>query len=74
MIDELESVEPTEPVGQFVDERTLADLLCMPVRTLQDWRARGNGPPFYKFGKSVRYRVPEVVNWLDEQRKASTWE
>jgi hypothetical protein len=62
-------------VDQLVDERTLADMLFLPIRTLQDWRVRGFGPPFFKLGKMVRYSVPEVLEWLDDDcRKDSTWE
>lgn len=36
-----------------------AEELQVHERTLKQWRAEGKGPPFKKFGKSVRY-FPEV--------------
>ena len=63
-----------DPLDQMIDEKGVADILCMPVRTLQDWRARRYGPQFYKLGKSVRYNLFEVREWVAEYGKRSTWE
>lgn len=57
---------------QLIPEETVADLLCQSVRTLQKWRVTGAGPSFYKIGRSVRYRRGEVVDWVNERRKAHT--
>jgi predicted DNA-binding transcriptional regulator AlpA len=47
-------------------------LLCQSVRTIQKWRVTGDGPDFYKFGRSVRYRRDEVIAWAEARRKAHT--
>lgn len=60
------------PVGTFVEERQVADILCQSVRTIQKWRVTGNGPSFYKLGRSVRYRLDEVQAWAEARRKAHT--
>lgn len=57
---------------EFLNERQVADLLCQSVRTLQKWRATGNGPAFYKFGQSVRYSRQELFDWAQTRRKAHT--
>lgn len=31
--------------------------------TLANWRTRGEGPPFTKFGARVRYPLPELKAW-----------
>ncbi|MFE1551607.1 helix-turn-helix domain-containing protein [Streptomyces sp. NPDC058718] len=32
--------------------------------TLRNWRYRGEGPPFLKAGRSVRYRLVDLDSWL----------
>ncbi|WP_029260306.1 helix-turn-helix transcriptional regulator [Microbacterium sp. Cr-K29] len=46
-----------------IDE--LAAYLDVPRRTLDGWRARKVGPPFVKFGKSVRYPEHALLRWMD---------
>jgi len=54
------------------DESTIATKLCCKVKTLQVWRCRGGGPPFYKIGRLVRYRLSEVEAFIDSRRVHST--
>ena len=58
--------------GTFIDECQVAEMLCQSVRTIQKWRVNGNGPAFYKLGRSVRYRLDEVLAWAEARRKAHT--
>lgn len=52
------------------DPQTLADRLDIPVRTLGQWRYHGNGPPYVKVGRHVRYRREDVEAWLDDQTRS----
>jgi excisionase family DNA binding protein len=45
-----------------------AHWLGVSVRTLEDWRARGKGPPYFKVGGGVRYSVRELETWLEACR------
>jgi phage terminase Nu1 subunit (DNA packaging protein) len=58
---------------QYVTEKVVADLLEISIRTLQDWRIRKEGPPFYQFGASVRYDLAEVLHWAKTRSRDSTW-
>lgn len=40
---------------RWVTERDAASIIHQSIRTLQRWRLIGDGPPFAKFGASVRY-------------------
>jgi len=60
------------PAAEFLDEHQVAGLLCQSVRTIQKWRVTGQGPGFYKLGRSVRYRRAEVIAWAEARRKAHT--
>lgn len=50
----------------MLSPRQLADYLGVPVKTLYDWRWKGEGPPGYRVGRHVRYRVEDVEAWLEE--------
>lgn len=42
--------------------------------TLEIWRIRGQGPPFVKLGRVVRYRKSDVETWIESQVRHSTSE
>lgn len=42
-------------------------LLGVPVRTLEKWRLRADGPPFLKHRGTVRYRRDRVLAWADSR-------
>ncbi|MEC3974850.1 helix-turn-helix domain-containing protein [Amycolatopsis sp. H20-H5] len=46
----------------------VADYLGKPVKTLYQWKWRGEGPPVHKVGRSLRYDPVEVRAWFDENR------
>ena len=41
-------------------------------RFLEIAAVRGDGPPMIKIGRSVRYRVADLREWLDARRVTST--
>lgn len=43
----------------------VAEWLQVPPGTLYGWCYRGDGPPSYKVGRYVRYRLGEVEAWLE---------
>jgi hypothetical protein len=44
------------------------------VRTFNNWRTNGGGPPFLKIGGRVLYRLSDVVAWEDARTARSTSE
>lgn len=40
--------------------------------TLQNWRSRGEGPPFVKIGSRVFYEAEAVREWVRSRRRTST--
>jgi predicted DNA-binding transcriptional regulator AlpA len=40
----------------------------IPLRTIYNWRLRGEGPPADRVGKYLRYRRSEVDAWLEGRR------
>ncbi|MET4489463.1 helix-turn-helix domain-containing protein [Bradyrhizobium sp. LA7.1] len=44
------------------------------VRTLNNWRSSGKGPPFAKFEGVVLYRLEDLEKWENERVVSSTSE
>jgi hypothetical protein len=51
----------------YVTSDEAAEIVRRPVSTLAYWRHRGEGPPYAKVGRRVRYRRLDVEAWLSEQ-------
>jgi excisionase family DNA binding protein len=47
----------------------LASYLGVPVATIYRWRSYGYGPMGIRVGRHVRYRVEDVDQWLEAQRR-----
>jgi hypothetical protein len=69
---ESQVVEQATP--QFVNEHVIERVLDVPVKTLRNWRVSGRGPPFSKFGASVRYELATAIRWARERQVNSTSE
>ena len=60
---------PPVPAGLDLEralttDETSAVLGHSPV-TLQQWRQRGEGPRFFRLGRSIRYRLGDVLSFRD---------
>ncbi|WP_373693854.1 helix-turn-helix transcriptional regulator [Parafrankia sp. BMG5.11] len=53
----------SEPQITHLTEHQLAQRLNVSVRTLQGWRIRGEGVPFLKLGRCIRYPIAAVEGW-----------
>ena len=64
--------QPTSPMFKLNDEKKEAERIGFSVRTLQSWRLRGDGPPYFKIHASVRYRPDLTDAWIESQLRAHT--
>ncbi|ARD42451.1 helix-turn-helix transcriptional regulator [Actinomyces gaoshouyii] len=46
----------------------LADALSVSPRTLDNWRSASRGPAYFRIEGTVRYRMSDVVAWLEGQQ------
>ena len=53
---------PTTPT--FLTPQQVSESLQISIRTLEDWRLRGYGPPFLPVGKHVRYPLAGFEAWV----------
>lgn len=49
---------------EFCSDKELAESLAVSISTVRRWRQAGEGPHFVRIGKSVRYRLSDVEEWL----------
>lgn len=56
---------------RYMNEKEVALLYGISVKTLHNWRKEKIGPPFYKIGRSVRYRSDEVEEHANKGRFAT---
>jgi hypothetical protein len=52
---------------QWLTRKQLADREQVPVATLAQWACQGNGPRYARFGRHVRYRLSDVIDWENAQ-------
>ncbi|MEJ2672296.1 MAG: helix-turn-helix domain-containing protein [Deltaproteobacteria bacterium] len=53
---------------RYVKEQKASDLTDIPLQTLRNLRCRGEGPSYVKFGRSVRYRVKDLIEFMESHR------
>ena len=60
---------------RWISRQDLADRYGLPVKTPAEWASKGTGPRYAKFGRHVRYRLSDVMNWerarLTEDKRSS---
>ncbi|AHN73052.1 hypothetical protein DA70_00215 [Pandoraea pnomenusa] len=60
-----------ELLHEFLDDRALSSKLDLSPKTPAQWRHLGkftNELPYYKFGRSVRYRREDVDAFIEKMR------
>jgi predicted DNA-binding transcriptional regulator AlpA len=62
---------PNNP-DRFIDDEATADLLGLSRSYLRQLRVRGGGPRFSSFGRAVRYRTGDLLEWAAAHSKTST--
>ena len=49
-------------------EKEAAQKLGVAVQTLRNWRCNRRGPAYIKLGRSVRYRIEDILDFIDKHR------
>jgi hypothetical protein len=56
-------------LADWLDEDEVAAETGKKVRTLRSWRKQGKGPPFTRFGRTVKYRRDSLVAYFKSQEE-----
>jgi predicted DNA-binding transcriptional regulator AlpA len=59
-------------VDRLLDQREVAQILKISVRTLERHRVDGTGPRFFLVGRQVRYREADLEAWISRSVQSST--
>lgn len=55
---------------KYISPKELAESLGLAEQTVYHWVSQRK-LPFYKLGKSVRFAMPEIQEWLQKRRVSS---
>ena len=58
--------------ARLLTSRETADRLRVSLSWLAKARMQGDGPPFVKFGRSIRYAEETLVQWTKAHLRQST--
>jgi predicted DNA-binding transcriptional regulator AlpA len=61
-----------ETSAEYLNTKQLEARSSVSASTWAKRRLTGDGPPFRKIGKSVRYFWPDVQSWLEAKTRTST--
>jgi len=57
---------------RYLNTTQAARILQLSSRTLENFRVRGGGPAFMKFGGRVFYRPEDILDWVERTVRTST--
>ncbi len=57
---------------KFVSEKRVKELTERSLPTLRNDRSKGIGIPYYKLGRSVRYKLSDVIEWMERHKVQTT--
>ena len=55
---------------ELLTPEEVACAIRVSLRTLQEWRTRGTGPPFVRLGRGVFYPAAKLNAWLVSRTEA----
>jgi predicted DNA-binding transcriptional regulator AlpA len=64
-------VDNLHSIGRLWTVEDVSNYLGVPVKTLYQWKWRGEGPPVRKIGRYLRYDPAKLMAWLDDQEAAA---
>lgn len=68
----MSSTDSIQIYPNYLTEKQVSIVTSIPVKTLQGMRIKGNGIPFIKINRLVRYDIAAVHKFMDQQTKTST--
>ena len=52
----------------YINEKQVSKLTSFALSTLRNGRSNNKLFPFYKVGRSVRYKLEDVINFMEQHR------
>ena len=61
-------------IERLLTPQEAADLLRVSMSWLAKARMRGDGPPYIRIGRSIRYSEAALLQWMKSRQRLSTSE
>jgi len=61
-------------IQRLLTPKEAADLLRVSMSWLAKARMRGDGPPYLRIGRSIRYSEAALLQWMKSRQRLSTSE
>lgn len=58
-------VDQAQSTFMWINEQAVAEITGMAVQTLRNHRFKGIGLPYYKVGRSVRYKLSDILTLME---------
>jgi predicted DNA-binding transcriptional regulator AlpA len=55
----------------MLDTKAAAEHLGLAPVTLRQWRSQERGPTFIRMGKSIRYRLADLDEWIERHAEGA---
>jgi predicted DNA-binding transcriptional regulator AlpA len=68
------ATKPSAPIIVLLTPKEAAKLLRVSTSWLAKARMRGDGPPFIKIGRAIRYADAALIQWMKSCQRLSTSE
>ncbi len=59
---------------KYINEKKVAAIMDCAVQTLRNKRFKGEGPPYSKIGRAVRYSERDVIQYMEARKVTPTGE
>ena len=65
---DLPAMSTDRPNRPYWTEAEVTQYLPIKRITLRHWRLKGEGPPYYKLGGRIAYKVTELDTWIEANK------
>ena len=68
------TIKTAASIDHLLPPKEAAQFLRVSLSWLAKARMRGDGPPYIKVGRSIRYAVTALLQWMKSRQRLSTSE
>lgn len=59
---------PARHDERWLDEKRVSEMIGLSLSTLRKQRFSSVGIPYYKLGRAVRYKLADVISYMESKR------
>jgi predicted DNA-binding transcriptional regulator AlpA len=62
------TLRPVIEAPRWIREKEASQIIGIALQTLRNWRHQRVGPPYSKVGRAVRYRLDELIDFMESKK------